>query len=68
MAELSKPEITLTIALILIANQRPLTLEEIQQCFSRAGYDVNARQTMEMLIQGPFRCCSGKWLVSMVAA
>jgi hypothetical protein len=67
-ANLSKSDITLTVALILVANQRPLTLNEIQQAFTGAGYDVSASDTMRTLAEGPFRCCDGKWVVAMAAA
>ena len=67
-AKLSKSDVTLTVTLILVANQRPLTLEEIQEAFTGAGYDVPLRETMHILNEGPFRCCDGKWLIAMAHA
>lgn len=67
-AKPSKADVTLTVALIIVANQRPLTLEEIQQSFAGAGYDVPAHETMHILNEGPFRCCDGKWLIAMAHA
>ncbi len=66
--KLSKSDVTLTVTLILVANQRPLTLEEIQEAFTGAGYDVPLRETMHILNEGPFRCCDGKWLIAMAHA
>ena len=65
---LSKADVTLTVTLILVANQRPLTLDEIQESFAGAGYDVPARETMHILNEGPFRCCDGRWFVAMAHA
>lgn len=65
-AKLSQAELALTIALVLVANQRPLTVEEIQEALTHAGYDVPALETMHMLCEGPFRCCGTKWVVAMV--
>ncbi len=68
MAALSKSDITLTLALVLIANQRPLTLGEIQDSLNGAGYDVPAGETLLVLTEGPFRCCDGKWVLAIVTA
>lgn len=67
MAHLSKSDVTLTLALILIANRRPLTLGEFQQALDKAGYDIPALETLHALNQGPFRCCADKWLLTTPA-
>lgn len=67
MAHLSKSEVTLTLALILIANQRALTFEEFQQALDGAGYDVPPLETLHALNQGPFLCCADKWLLTAPA-
>ena len=66
--KLSKSDVTLTVTLILVANQRPLTVDEIQEAFNGAGYGVPVLETMHILNEGPFRCCDGKWLVAMAHA
>jgi hypothetical protein len=67
MAYLSKSEVTLTLALILLANQRPLTFEEFQQALDGAGYHIPPIDTLHALNQGPFLCCADKWLLTAPA-
>lgn len=67
MAHLSKADVTLTLALILVANRRPLTLGEFQQALDKAGYDIPALETLHALNQGPFRCCADKWILTTPA-
>ncbi len=66
MAKLSQSDLALTVALVLVANQRPLTTNEILEALTGAGYDVPGREAMRVLAEGPFRCCAGKWVVAMV--
>ncbi len=68
MAKLSQSDMAMTIALVLIANQRPLTIDEIHAALTGAGYEVAARETMQALDAGPFRCCAGKWVLAMASS
>jgi hypothetical protein len=66
MTKLTEADVALTVALVLVANERPLTLEEIGVALDGAGYRVPPRDTMRVLNQGPFRCWDGKWILAMV--
>ena len=66
MTKLTEADVALTLALVLVANQRPLTLDEIRDALDGAGYRVPPRDTMRALNQGPFRCWDGKWMLAMV--
>ena len=67
-AKLTHAEVALTLALVLVANQRPLNTGEIFEALAGAGYDIPALETMRVLSEGPFRCCSGKWVLAMASA
>jgi hypothetical protein len=61
MASLSQPEIERTLPLILAGAKGPLTLDEIQNRFDRAGYQVNGLEILQALQTGRFRSIGKRW-------
>jgi hypothetical protein len=61
MANLSQLEIERTLPLILAAAKGPLTLDEIQNRFDRAGYQVDGWEILQALKAGRFRSIGKRW-------
>jgi hypothetical protein len=59
MQSLSQSDLILTIAFVLVEEQRALTAQEIQSALS--VYKVSAEKTMRALRDGPFRRDGERW-------
>ena len=60
MANLSEAELQETVS-IMVAAHEPITLEEIEGLFDRAGYQVTREEIIRVLRSGPFRKLGKRW-------